>query len=273
MVGNGDCLTCDKLCPAVPLRIQTHTFIIPCYLLPIKGADVVLGLDCLATLGQVSTNFATPSLSFIYHNLPITLTSNPSALSQPISYNHLNHVSHTQSIAASLSLNHFNLPDQQDILTVTSTPSPDDLANLPPKIQELLISLSDLFLHPKELPPIRPHDHYINLLPNTKPVNVKPYRYPYLQKATIVKLIIKMLNEGIIKPSHRPFSSPILLVKKKDRTWRFCVDCRALNVVTVNDRFPIPTVDELLDELGNAKFFTKLDLRSGYHQIRVPSDT
>ena len=142
-------------------------------------------------------------------------------------------------------------------------------ADLPTDILTILEEHWAVFEQPCGMPPSRPFDHRIHLLPNTKPVNVRPYRYPYFQKAEIEKQVRDMLEQGIIRHSHSPFSSPVLLIRKKDGTFRFCIDYRALNKATVPDHFPIPTADELFDELGKAKYFTKLDLRSGYHQIRM----
>lgn len=115
-------------------------------------------------------------------------------------------------------------------------------------------------------------NHTIHLLPNSEPVNVCPYRYPYFQKQEIETQVRAMLQNGIIHPSTSHFSSPVLLVKKCDRSWRFCIYYQALNSITVKDRFPIPTIDELLDELGGASWFLKLDLLQGYPHILMKDD-
>ena len=140
-------------------------------------------------------------------------------------------------------------------------------------LNELLEGFSDLFAEPSGLPPPRSSDNHIVLQPGSQPVAVRPYRYPTTHKDELERQCAAMLQQGLIRRSSSAFSSPVLLVKKADGSWHFCVDYRALNAITVKDAFPIPVVDELLDELHGAKFFTKLDLRSGYHQVRMaPED-
>jgi hypothetical protein len=146
------------------------------------------------------------------------------------------------------------------------------VTSAPDLLQLLLAEFAVLFLEPTGLPPTRSFDHRIHLHPGTPPVAMRPYRYPQRLKDEIENQCAAMRAQGIMRASTSAFSSPVLLVRKPDDSWRFCVDYRALNSKTVRGRFPIPIVDELLDELKGVVFFTKLDLRSGYHQVRMHPD-
>jgi len=139
-------------------------------------------------------------------------------------------------------------------------------------LDALLEEFESLFAEPQGLPPKRHLCHRIRLKPGTGAVAVRPYRYAHIQKDELERQCDEMLRLAIIRHSSSAFSSPALLIRKRDGTWRFCVDYRALNDATVKDKFPIPVVEELLDELRGAKFFTKLDMRSGYHQVLMHPD-
>ncbi|KOM30953.1 hypothetical protein LR48_Vigan01g050800 [Vigna angularis] len=136
----------------------------------------------------------------------------------------------------------------------------------------LLESHNDLFQDLVGLPPNFPYDHAIHLHEGASIPNLRPYKYSHQQKNEIERLVKEMLQTGIIKPSISPYSSPIILVKKKDGGWRFCVDYQALNKIIIPNKFPIPVIEELLDELAGATTFSKLDLKSGYHQILMKEE-
>ncbi|XP_038906147.1 DNA-binding protein SMUBP-2 isoform X1 [Benincasa hispida] len=165
------------------------------------------------------------------------------------------------------------LLELNSLMTFERNGATQSIVELQPEIQEILERYQAVFSSVEGLPPMRHHEHHIELKPGAGLVKVRPYRYPQFQKDEIEKLVEEMLTAGIIQPSVSPFSSPVLLLKKKDGSWRFCVDYKALNQVTVPENFPIPMVEELLDELAGARVFLNIDLKSGYHQIRVaPSD-
>eukprot|EP00253_Pinus_taeda_P031530 PITA_31530 len=116
-------------------------------------------------------------------------------------------------------------------------------------LQKVLDNHSKVFETHKGLPPIHDHDHAIHLIPGSVPPNIELYRYPYAQKSEIECMVEEMLEAVIIQPSQSYFSTPVLLVDKKNGSWCMCLDYRELNKLTIKDKFPIPIIDELLDEL------------------------
>ena len=248
------------MCEAVPISIQNIQFTVDLYVLPISGANVVLGVQWLKSLGPVLTDYNTLSMQFLSEGRVIKLQGDLNAKLNVLTPVQLRRLSRTQGEA------------QFYHITLFPNLSSPQTHALPVPIQQLLLRFKALFDPPSTLPPPRATDHHIHLFPQASPVNVRPYRYPHYQKHEIEQQVDAMLQKGLIQPSTSPFSSPVLLVKKHDGSWRFCVDYRALNALTVRDRFPIPTIYELLDELGGACYFSKLDLLQGYHQIRMNPD-
>ena len=118
------------------------------------------------------------------------------------------------------------------------------------------------------MPPDRDVEFAIELQPGTAPISKRPYRMPPAELAELKKQLQELLDKGFIRPSTSPWGCPALFVKK-DESLRMCVDYRPLNAVTIKNKYPLPRIDVLFDQLVGAKVFSKIDLRSGYHQIKI----
>ncbi|XP_006577454.1 uncharacterized protein [Glycine max] len=209
MVGNGSVMECNKLCANTQLCIQGHMFTVTLRVLPLSGAEVVLGVEWLRTLGPVITNYASFTMHFSYLGESINLHADVQADSDPASATQIKRIIYTNSTSG---LFHLSL------LSMDATATPPYPFHSIPAINKLLLKYQALFQQPSALPPSRQHDHHINILPSANPVNVRPYRYPHFQKTEIERQVSTLLDSDLIRPSRSPFSSPILLVKKKDGT-------------------------------------------------------
>jgi hypothetical protein len=132
-----------------------------------------------------------------------------------------------------------------------------------PKIQHILAKFAAVFEAPTSLPPRRQYDHKITLVHGARPISMRIYHVAPSLKIEIENQVQKLLDQGVISHSNNAFGSPVLLVNKSDITWRLVIDYRHLNALTVKGKYPLPIIDELLDELSIACWFSKLDLRVG----------
>ena len=242
-------------------EMQGHNFTQNVYVLDLEPYDLILGVDWMKHYSPMTFDFKELTLSFDKEGETVLLQGD----------SHTAKVRMRQGTAAQRHIRNKVRTSLQHSCMIRVQNS--QVTPVPKSLTQLLDQYQDIFKEPISLPPIRELDHQIPHIPDAKPFKINPYKYPHMQKSKIERQVKDLLQSGIIQPSHSPFASPALLVKKKDRSWRLCINYRQLNNLTIKDKFSIPIIDDLLDELHNAKIFSKIDLRSGYHQIRMnPSD-
>jgi hypothetical protein len=220
----------------VPVTLAEWDF--PTNMIVLKGQDidVILGMNWLAQHKAIlNTALRTIRLS---HNQEEILLSIPIVIpARPIDR-----------------INEAIIPEIKDIPVVCEFPDvfPEDLPGLPPK---------------------RDVEFVIELKPGTAPISRRSYRMPPNELAELKTQLQNLLEKGFTRPSLSPWGCPAIFVKKKDQTLRMCMDYRPQDEVTIKNTYPLPRIDILFDQLTGARVFSKIDLRSGYHQIRIrPED-
>jgi hypothetical protein len=223
-------------CPHVNLKIQGIDFSVNLVVLGSNGIDVILGCNWLKSCDGVIQ----------CANGTITLTSPQGERVQVSTDMSTNEKGKTV-------INHLEEKPLENIKVVCEYP----------------------YVFPEELPgmpPDRDIEFSIELLPGTAPISKRPYRMDVNDLVELKKQIEELLEKGFIRPSSSPCGAPVLFVNKKDGSRRMSVDYRSLNEVTIKNKYPLPRIEDLFDQMKGAKIFSKIDLRSGYHQLKIRAE-
>jgi hypothetical protein len=253
MIANGDTMKCGGFCENVHLQIGDYHLKSDMFVIDMGGCDIVLGADLLRTLGPILMDFKELTIQFDQEGKKYKFQGITAGSPKIISSHRMKKM---------LKKGHSGVIAQLHTIHAIETLS------VPQDLQSILSKHQLVFSTPQRIPSSHGiHDHSIPLIRGSLPPNIRPYHHHFSQKYEIKKMVQELLNTCVIRPSTSPYSSHVVMVLKKESSWRMFPDFRALNKLTIKEKFPIPIIDDLLDELSGAQFFTKLDLCFGYHHI------
>ncbi|KAI3687110.1 hypothetical protein L1987_80801 [Smallanthus sonchifolius] len=255
-VANGDSLTIESIIYDCSLELNDHTFPINLVPMPLGSFDIIIGMDWLSNhhaeviCFEKCIRIPLPSGETlrVFGEKPCKgLKLMPCTTAQK--YLRKKYV----AFLAHIVQKDVKKKSIQDIPIIRDFPEvfPEDLSGLPP---------------------VRQVEFRIDLVPGANPVARAPYRLAPSEMQELASQLQELSDKGFIRPSHSPWGAPVLFVKKKDGSFRMCIDYRELNKLTVKNRYPLPRIDDLFDQLQGSTCFSKIDLRSGYHQLRVQED-
>ncbi|MCO5552553.1 hypothetical protein L7F22_006066 [Adiantum nelumboides] len=250
------------------LHIQGYVDKEDFFISPLKHEDVILGAPWFDRLAA-SIKFPERRISFKFREKNMYIDAQESGNTIPLVHTH----AFDKSIKSSISVYMIFVKDSLSDVNKTQVNESGSKEDL--ELSKFLNQFQDVFIDdiPGELPPKRgDDDHAIELIPGSSPPNKPPYRVSQAQQEEIMRQVNELVEKGMVRPSSSPFCSPVLLVHKKDGTYRMCVDYRALNKITIKNRFPVPCIEDLFDKLQGSTYFSRIDLKSGYHQIRIVNE-
>jgi hypothetical protein len=246
-VAGGSTMPYNRYIPGMKLTLGRHELVQDVYMMDLPDTNIILGVQYLSTLGPITTNYKTMEMSFVGEGgQKVVLRGMIGNSARVVTAKRMEAIFKREEIVYATECKNSTWVDEKGKVHYT------------PEIKRILDKHRKVFepISPG-VPPDRGLEHIIELEARAKPVITTPYRHPMKYKDEIEKAIKELLDMAHIRPSSSPFASSVVLVKKKDGTMRMCIDFRALNKKTIKNRYPIPRIDELLDELHGAIYFTK----------------